>query len=404
MIIDSSLLSIDTTMKRYKQERPPYFPGKPTRWWMFASGSVILIAILCFVLVSGNLGAWTTAGIHALFGSTTPSRNGAGQLAHRETPVKTLKTPIVLPSVLTGPPPLFPMQLERLSSLLKPALPGEGVWVPQEGAPAPYTSLPLVAKTFLRPDPARPSAIVTFMQYDTRFVRLHMIAGTTQPGGPRGVYGPGVIPTADQQGNALLAAFNGGFMYADGQYGMKVNNTMYAPPQPGDATIAVTNTGQIMMGAWGVDSRLTLNNPDLAAWRQNVFLLIDHNVINPLTRDGSLWGLTVLNQPWAYTWRSGLGLTAQGTLIYAEGNLLSPYTLAQALHAAGAVMAMQTDINLFWVRNFLYKRQQDGTLQITKLDPAMYGTGTEYLTSTFRDFFYLTRSTYIPPRPHPNVQ
>lgn len=299
----------------------------------------------------------------------------------------------------TSFPPLDPMPLQPITSLIKPALTGEGVWVKLGTAPAPYTTLPLVTKTFLRPDPVRSTAVVTIIAYDTRFLRLHMVAGTTQPGGPLGVYGPGVIPFSDQKGNALLAAFNGGFMYADGHYGMKVSGVTYAPPQTGNATIAVTKTGQIMIGAWGVDSRLSLNNPNLVAWRQNVWLLIDHGIINPLTQNGSLWGLTVLNQPWAYTWRSGLGLTAQGMLLYAEGNSLSAYTLAQALHAAGAVMAMQTDINHIWMRNFLYNRQHTGMLQITKLDPAMYGTGLEYLTGTFRDFFYLTRSTYIPPIP-----
>jgi hypothetical protein len=228
-----------------------------------------------------------------------------------------------------------------------------------------------------------------------------MVAGTTQPGGPRGVYGPGVIPASDQKGNALLAAFNGGFMYADGQYGMKVNGITYAPPQAGGATVAVTKEGQIIMGAWGIDQRLNSGNTDLVAWRQNVFLLIDHGVINPLTQNGALWGLTVLNQPWAYTWRSGIGITARGTYIYAEGNLLSAQTLAGALHAAGAVMAMQTDINHLWVRGFLYNRGRNGALQILKLDPTMYGTGSEYLTSTFRDFFYLTRFAFVLPPPPP---
>jgi hypothetical protein len=161
----------------------------------------------------------------------------------------------------------------------------------------------------------------------------------------------------------------------------------------------VTKTGQIIIGAWGVDQRLTSTNSALVAWRQNAFLLIDHGVINPLTQNGALWGLTVLNQPWAYTWRSGLGITAQGTLLYAEGNLLSAQTLARALSAAGAVMAMQTDINHFWVRCFLYHREQNGTLHIIKLDPTMYGTGSEYLQSTFRDFFYMTRLPFVSPPP-----
>lgn len=93
----------------------------------------------------------------------------------------------------------------------------------------------------------------------------------------------------------------------------------------------------------------------------------------------------------AYTWRSAIGLTDHGTLIYAAGDSLSAATLGRALQAAGAVMAMQTDINPKWVRAFTYQRSTTGTLQIAKLDPGMQGTGTEYFLGSARDFFYVTR-------------
>ena len=154
------------------------------------------------------------------------------------------------------------------------------------------------------------------------------------------------------------------------------------------------------MGSWGVDPRLNTENPDLVAWRQNASLLINKGVINPLTQDGAAWGGTILNS--AYTWRSGLGLTSHGTLIYAAGNSLNALTLGLALRAAGAVTAMQTDINPFWVRAFLYNRDTHSNLNITKLHPAMQGTGTEYLYGTQRDFFYLTRFSPPPPPPQPS--
>jgi hypothetical protein len=118
-----------------------------------------------------------------------------------------------------------------------------------------------------------------------------------------------------------------------------------------------------------------------------------------LTQDGAAWGGTILNS--VYTWRSGIGITDHGTLIYAAGSSLTALTLGEALHAAGTVMAMQTDINPFWVRAFLYNRDAHGMLNIVRLNPAMYGTGTEYLYGTQRDFFYLTRFTPPPPPPPP---
>jgi hypothetical protein len=125
------------------------------------------------------------------------------------------------------------------------------------------------------------------------------------------------------------------------------------------------------------------------AWRQNASLLIDQGVINPLTQDGAAWGGTYLNK--ANTWRSAIGITADGTFIYAAGNALTAETLGQAMKAAGAVTAMQTDINAFWVRAFLYERDHNGQLIINKLNPQMQGTGQEYLHGMQRDFFYLTR-------------
>jgi hypothetical protein len=251
--------------------------------------------------------------------------------------------------------------------------------------------MPLAVKTFIQPDSTHPYAVVTLLQFDNRFIHLHMVAGTSEPGGPRGVAGPGVIPIADKAGNALLAAFNGGFKYADGQYGMMANGVIYVPPQAGAATIAVTKAGQIIMGVWGVDPRLNSANGNLAAWRQNASLLVNNGRINPLTQDGSAWGAPVLNS--SYTWRSGIGITAQGTLLYAAGDSLTAYTLAVALKSAGAVYAMQTDINPFWVRAFTYNRNSNGSLSITKLNSSMQGTGTEYLYGTERDFFYMTRFT-----------
>ena len=279
------------------------------------------------------------------------------------------------------------MPLVPLKPFISPPLSGEGAWVTDGLPPSTNNLPPLVAKTFIRPDPARPYAIVTLLQFDTRFLALHMVAGTYEPGGPRGIDGPGKIPAGDLK--TLFAAFNGGFKYADGQYGMDVNGTIYVPPQNGAATIAVTKEGQVILGAWGKDPRLNSGNTDLASWRQNASLLIDNNVVSSLANDGAAWGGTILNQ--AYTWRSGIGLTSSGSLIYAAGDSLSALTLGRALQAAGAVMAMQTDINPFWVRAFLYNRDASGSLQITKLNPGMQGSGNEYLYGTERDFFYITR-------------
>jgi hypothetical protein len=49
-----------------------------------------------------------------------------------------------------------------------------------------------------------------------------------------------------------------------------------------------------------------------------------------------------------------------------------------------------------WRDSFLYTQNAYGTLHISELNPDMYGSGTEYLYGTERDFFYLTRFTPPP--------
>lgn len=392
-----------------RQQKGKKSRRKRLRRLLIVVSLLTIFAVVFFSQGNGAGGAWLADTMRAVLGPTITAQVESwylglsdtthniqyqlgGQHVNAPWSVGTLPpTPVPPPTWST----LKPMPLTRMTPIVSPAIAGEGIWYPQEQAPAPYNYLPLDAKGFIRPDPTHPYAIVTMLQFDMRFINLHMVAGTVEPGGSLNHTGPGVIPAADQQSNALLAAFNGGFKYADGQYGMMTNGVVYVPPQNGVATIAVTKEGKIILGAWGTDPRLTSTNHDLVAWRQNAALLINNGVINPLTSDGSAWGGTILNS--AYTWRSGLGITTDGTLIYAGGDYLTALTLGQALKAAGAVMAMQTDINPYWVRAFLYSRNSGGAYNISKLNPAMQGTGTEYLYGNQRDFFYLTR--YSPPPP-----
>jgi hypothetical protein len=392
------------------QPKRPSARKKRVPLWL-AVGSVIMVIMIVLTQGNGTVGAWAADTFRSIAGPVATAQieawylNAQNQVQqwqyqaggqHVASPFQV--TPKSMRPTATPTPPLQatlkPMPLLPMKSYVSPTLDGEGTWNGLEQASKPYNYLPLDARAFIRPDPAFPYAIVTLLQFDTRFSRLHIVSGTQEPGGPRGAHGAGVIDPTDLEGNTLLAALNGGFKYADGAYGIMTGGKVYVPPQSKAATIAITRSGQLIMGAWGVDARLNSNNPDLVAWRQNASLLINKGVINPLTKDGAAWGGTILNSE--YTWRSGLGITAQGNLVYAAGNALVPETLGKALYAAGAVTAMETDINPFWVRAFLYQKNSGGSLTITKLNTAMQGTGNEYLNVDLRDFFYLTR--YAPPK------
>ncbi|MEO9255954.1 MAG: hypothetical protein ABI305_10450, partial [Tepidiformaceae bacterium] len=144
----------------------------------------------------------------------------------------------------------LPLQFPKTVSLRDDPQPGEGVWS-TAGLPHNTPTDTLMAKTFVRPDKSRPYAVVGALLIDSRRIRLHMTAGVVDPGGFRGVKGPGVIPTDALSG--LLAAWNGGFKGPHGSFGMYADGTEYVPLRNGLATICVSKDGALKMGEWGND-------------------------------------------------------------------------------------------------------------------------------------------------------
>ena len=179
-----------------------------------------------------------------------------------------------------------PMELPKVTQLSADPQPGEGVWT-TAGLPRSSPNDMLMAKTFVRPDRSRPYALVGIELFDSRRVRLHMTAGVADPGGFRGVKGPGAIPT-DQYPN-LLAAWNGGFKGQHGNFGMYADGTEYVPLRSGLASIAVYRDGTIRMGTWGADLSWDAN---MVAVRQNAVLLVQDGQVSNRTSEGTIPGAT----------------------------------------------------------------------------------------------------------------
>ena len=263
-------------------------------------------------------------------------------------------------------------------------LPGEGQWkaVPFKD----LISSTVAEQTFIRPDKERSFAYATLIELDMSKLQLFSVAGTKEPGGKVGKPGPGVIPLEVQKSGKLLAAFDGGFQYSDGQYGMIVGKQTYLPLQRDLATLIGSANGKLEILKYAgqpVDA-------DVTFVRQNCPMLIDKGQIGLNNEeDKKLWGRTLTSD--IYTWRSGIGLTPNGNLIYAVGNSLTPTTLAIALKAAGAVTAMQLDINPFWVRFSIFDAFKDGNYQSSSLMKGMYNGHQEFLKGDAKDFFYIVK-------------
>jgi hypothetical protein len=273
--------------------------------------------------------------------------------------------------------------LEKISSLSYfPAFPGEGEWNRIYNG----TSGALLAKTFVRPDPQRSYAMAYLVKMNMNNLILSAVAGIVEPGEKENP-GPGKIPTDIQKGNALIAAFNGGFQKKDGHYGMIVGQKVYLPLQKNLATLVIySNAKPKIINYTGQDL-----GQNAIAVRQNGPLLLENSkdVTSSNEWDMETWGLTTTNS--MYTWRSGIGVTQDGNLVYAAGPSLVPQTLAIALKAAGAINAMQLDINPVWVRFILFNPLGNGLYKYYSLAKDMTNGGYQDLTGYQKDFFYLVR-------------
>jgi hypothetical protein len=185
----------------------------------------------------------------------------------------------------------------------------------------------------------------------------------------------------------LLAAFNSGFKMRDARGGYYADGRTARPLVPGAATMVISPNGVPNIGQWGRDFTL---GPSVAFARQNLALIVDGGQpVADLATGNAKWGSTVGNA--VYVWRSGAGITADGAIVYAAGNGLSASTLAAVLTRAGAVRAMELDINSTWVDYFTYGPNLLGGISVYKLLPDMRPSTNNYLTASSRDFIAVFR-------------
>lgn len=260
------------------------------------------------------------------------------------------------------------------------ALPGEGQWrplgTPVDGVPAMYA-------TYLRPDGVHTSLVAALAWIDPKLVRAVGYAGASEPGGSGWA---NQLPIPDSVRPDLIAAFNSGFKLQDSQGGYYDHGRYARPLRDGAATMWIDGDGNIDVGEWGRDVTMS---PDVVFARQNLDLIVDGGEPVPGVQDNNpvKWGFTVSNK--VLVWRSGLGVTSDGALIYAAGPGLSVSTLADLLARAGAVRAMELDINSAWVDFFTYSPARPGLpasdLTVTKLLVGMEPSTWHYLTASSRD-------------------
>lgn len=283
--------------------------------------------------------------------------------------------------------PTSPVHLSTPASVrpvASPPLSGEGVWTPVgrsvDGIPAMY-------ETRLRPDRVHTSLVVGIAWMDTKLLRARLYSGSFIPGGGPFSHSAPVTTTA---ASTLVAAFNAGFQMPAANGGYYTDDRTVLPLRPGAASVVVGTNGTVTVAKWGRDATMS---PAIASVRQILDLIVDRGRAVPSLNasDTTRWGATLGNQ--IYVWRSGLGVTASGALVYVGGPDLDIATLANPLVRAGAVRAMELDINTDWVHLASYD-PPSGTRASgangTDLLPDMIGDPSRYFSSWSRDFFTMS--------------
>ena len=269
-----------------------------------------------------------------------------------------------------------------VAPMIHPALPGEGVWHATRSGlgPAP----PLMVTT-LRNEPAYPQEVVALAWIDTKRTQTLLYSGLHEPAVALPSRGPMEVPTGRR--DHLLATFNSGFKLVDSLGGYTIHGHTYQRLVDGLATFVGYRNGTVNIVPW---SHGAVAPPDVLYARQNLPLIVDHGLPNPSLNTGAQWGATVGNA--ILVWRSGIGIDKHGNLIYAAGNDQTVMSLAAALVRAGAVRAMELDINSYWVSFITYGAW--GALDPANLLATMVRSPARYLTPDDRDFFALYLRTH----------
>jgi hypothetical protein len=265
----------------------------------------------------------------------------------------------------------------RLASPAGAPLPGEGTWK----VLASVHGRPAVLGAYLRPDAAHTSYVAAVASMDPTLLRFELHPGATDPG-PANWGTATSVPAGSRTG--LIATFNGGFKVKESGGGFYLNGVTKGTLTNSSASLVFYKDGHVAVGAWGRDVRMA---PDVVGVRQNLRLIVDHSVV-PAGVDTNIesgWGLTIGGK--YFVWRSGIGVTSDGRVVFVYGPALSVRTLADLLQRAGVVEGMQLDINPAWMSYMYYQSGTDPADPTpVKLLAGQQRPADRYFTPTSRDF------------------
>ena len=292
-------------------------------------------------------------------------------------------------AALDGGSPFHPVDVGPI--LPRVAASGDGVWAPVAD-PARPEEEPILYKTLLHPDEARPWAEVFVVAIDLARVDIFSVAGAEEPEAltPEGrrYPRPAVIP--EDRRRSLVAAFNGGWKTDHGQYGMEVDGVVLVPPKERACTVAVYDDGALRIATW---TAISGERARLRSWRQTPPCLYESGALHAglLGAEAWAWGAAVGGE--TIIRRSAVGLDEQRrTLFVGVSNATKVAAIAAAMRHAGASDVAELDVNWSFPKFVVFRQDARGEVVAAGLFAGFVFDQDEYLRARARkDFFYLVR-------------
>jgi hypothetical protein len=307
---------------------------------------------------------------HVYYTANAPKKGGS---APKRLPIVGLNLPPPRKRKVAGPP--------RIKTVFKHRLPGEGIWKPTG---PPVAGAPPVLVTSFRPEAEYPELVAYAAWFDHTRTAIGYYPGRYEPPNAA-VRGPMMVPYGQRW--RLLATFNGGFTYEDGENGSTVNGHINEPLKDGKATLVGYRDGRVEIVKWSGGPNA---GPDVAWARQSLAPIVWNGRLNPaLNEDPNSpeWGFTLGGV--TRVWRTAVGIDRRGNLIFVAAEGQTVISIAKALHHIGAVRAMEFDINPDWHTLISYTHYHG--LAPKMVEPQPKESPERYLAPDDRDFFAVYR-------------
>jgi hypothetical protein len=265
---------------------------------------------------------------------------------------------------------------QRIKPVFPHRLPGEGVWKPT--GPPVQGGAPVLVTTF-RPELDYPRIVAYVAWFDHTRTALAFYPGRYEP--PHAaVRGPMMVP--NDQRRRLLATQQ--------RLHLLGHEQRLDRQRPHQRAAREGQRHARRLSRWPRRDREVGRRRQCRAERclgpPEPAPIIWNGRLNPALNDSSQWGFTVGNA--VRVWRTGVGIDRRGNLIFAAADDQTVITLARILQRAGAIRAMQFDINADWHTLITYTHHHG--LRPTQVGPSNQPS-TRYLSPDDRDFFAVYR-------------